>query len=511
MGNDIQGNRAAFRMKFDINSGTVLLYVLAAAVRDDGAVITWGSPTVFDAQGMQALTAFVSALANTGTTPGSTRIGVKAKAGANELISIANGTLQTALEALVTGTDALVKSLADMLEGHMDDDNHAHPASGITLVDAGNRISSSTVEGALQELSGEGRTTETVKSVDTKATATANAFLFQHDPAAGFHKPGTYQPFGDQASTQDYWRLAHSFIGDGFPIRLYVRNINPGTPGDEMTLHGVRNLRIVLNAAMTTPGYWYKDDADKAATAIDFGVGGITLLTRSSGLDREWSEDQWNKSGQLEPHILTLGLNMLIADARELWAEADAFCAAAMKIGSSELNRRIDAKEALPTSGMQLGDLCMKADGSLWQYQVDTATSANAWVKIAVINGNGQLEATSLKFGTIRLRSGATLPSGEQTPGDVFVRTTDGAIYKFVEVVGWTELIALDADGRVQASGGFGFGASKPTFTSGAGAKSGTEAGVSSGSLFVRTDAPTGTSGYYVYNTIDGWKQLAVV
>ena len=147
----IKGTLAAMRITFDVNTGLYAIYKRPAGTYADGGVIDWEDPILsLDDDGIVQLKALAAALAATTPVPGSSMVGVKAKTGANGLLSIANGTLQTALEKLVTDGDAGLKSLGDLISGHVNEDEDAHVAGAVSFADS--QFSAETVAAALIEL-----------------------------------------------------------------------------------------------------------------------------------------------------------------------------------------------------------------------------------------------------------------------------------------------------------------------------------------------------------------------
>jgi len=130
----IKGALAALRETFDVNTGIFAIFKRAAGTYADGGVIDWEDPILsLDDNGIVQLKLLIDALAATTPVPGSSMLGVKAKVGANSLLSIASGTLQTALEKLITDGDSGLKLLGDLINGHVNDNENAHAAGAISF------------------------------------------------------------------------------------------------------------------------------------------------------------------------------------------------------------------------------------------------------------------------------------------------------------------------------------------------------------------------------------------
>ncbi len=95
-------------------------------------------------------------------------------------------TLSTVADLAGTGrTTETVKANADDIAAHIGDTSDAHDASAISVADTGELITATTVEAALAEIVGAGRTTETIKS---NADAAAAIIAIAGTP---FRKTGT--------------------------------------------------------------------------------------------------------------------------------------------------------------------------------------------------------------------------------------------------------------------------------------------------------------------------------
>jgi hypothetical protein len=266
----IKGALTALRETFDVNTGVFAIYKRPADTYADGGEIDWEDPMLsLDENGIVQLKALADALAATTPVPGSSMLGVKAKAGANGLLSIANGTLQTALEKLITDGDFGLKALADLINGHVNDNENAHAAGAISFSDT--QYTATAVAAALIEM--------------------MTGFAYEHsipkDGVSCLHKtinwqgPATLAVFKKLFSANGLNDIAIHFGGyyDGYASTLAVGASRSAT--DDMK--------------------WSLDNASCNALAIRmaWNTGIISLLGKAAG-SAAWGDSSWSKLAEFD-------------------------------------------------------------------------------------------------------------------------------------------------------------------------------------------------------------------
>jgi len=179
----ILGARGATLELFDPNAGVVAAFVAAPGTYEDGDTITWGAPVLeYSADGILQVLGVQANLDQETADRIAADLALEEALGNHVLASenahpagaipiadagnrFAGSNVEEALQEIAGAgrTDETVKDNADDIQAHIDDPVAAHTASAIRVTDPGNRYAAGEAEAALQEIAGEGRTTETVK------------------------------------------------------------------------------------------------------------------------------------------------------------------------------------------------------------------------------------------------------------------------------------------------------------------------------------------------------------
>jgi len=161
----IHGDRGALMEQWDTNLGVVRVFVVAPGTYDDGETIEWGDPVLtYGADGIVQVQDVLDQL----------DAHVRESIAAHQAFAISiidfderyeADDVESALQEIAGDgrTAETVKGNADTIRAHIVEDDTAHPASAIHVVDMGSRFAGEDVEAALQEIAGASRTTETVK------------------------------------------------------------------------------------------------------------------------------------------------------------------------------------------------------------------------------------------------------------------------------------------------------------------------------------------------------------
>ena len=180
----IQGGRGALLEKWDPNDCLLNVYFVSAGEYEDGDTIDWGEPVLtYGHEGIVQLEAVDSKLdqeiadrqAETQALGDAIDAHLADPEDAHDAdaVSVADRLDQFTAENVETvlselagegRTTETVKGNADEILAHTEASHAAHAAAAISILDGGDRYSSGSVEGALQEIAGEDRTTETVKA-----------------------------------------------------------------------------------------------------------------------------------------------------------------------------------------------------------------------------------------------------------------------------------------------------------------------------------------------------------
>ena len=159
------GDRGSLLEQWDPNLGVVSVFVVAPGTYEDGDMIDWGDPVL--AYGADGIVQIQEALDQ---LDAHVRESIAAhQAFAIQIIDFDEryeaDDVESALQEIAGDgrTAETVKGNADTIREHIVEDDTAHLASAIHVVDMGSRFAGEDVEAALQEIAGAGRTTETVK------------------------------------------------------------------------------------------------------------------------------------------------------------------------------------------------------------------------------------------------------------------------------------------------------------------------------------------------------------
>jgi len=180
----VLGARGATLELFDPNAGVVAAFIAAPGTYADGDTVNWGAPVLeYNAEGIlqvlgvqanldQEIADRIAAVQAVQDALGDHIIGPGPAHPATKLVIFDTGnrytgeTVEEALQEIAGAgrTTETVKGNADDTQAHIDDPASAHTASAIRVLDPGGRYSAGEAESALQEIAGDGRTTETVKA-----------------------------------------------------------------------------------------------------------------------------------------------------------------------------------------------------------------------------------------------------------------------------------------------------------------------------------------------------------
>ena len=168
----LRGSVATTRTLFNPNTGVFAAWIVPPGTYGDDDPITWGAPAFeYSADGvLQILTHIGKA------------VGAHA-ASAISILDTANRYTAAEVEAAlqeIAGVGRVaetVKNNAAGLLAHVDDPASAHLATAIHVNDLTDRYTAVTVEGALQEIAGAGRTAETVKGNAADVSTNADAIV----------------------------------------------------------------------------------------------------------------------------------------------------------------------------------------------------------------------------------------------------------------------------------------------------------------------------------------------
>jgi len=161
----LHGDRGALLEQWNPNLGVVQVFVVAPGTYEDGETIDWGDPVLsYGADGIDQVQDALDQL----------DAHVRESIGAHQAFAISiidfderyeADDVESALQEIAGDgrTAESVKGNADTIREHIVEDDSAHLASAIHMVDMGSRFTGEDVEAALQEIAGSGRTTETVK------------------------------------------------------------------------------------------------------------------------------------------------------------------------------------------------------------------------------------------------------------------------------------------------------------------------------------------------------------
>jgi len=161
----IHGARGALLERWDPNLGVVKVFVVAPGTYEDGETIDWSDPVLsYGADGIVQVQEVLDQL----------DAHVRESIAAHQAFAISiidfddryeADDVESALQEIAGDgrTAETVKGNADTIREHIVQDDTAHLASAIHVVDMGSRFAGEDVEAALQEIAGAGRTTETVK------------------------------------------------------------------------------------------------------------------------------------------------------------------------------------------------------------------------------------------------------------------------------------------------------------------------------------------------------------
>jgi len=347
----IKGALAAMRMTFDVNTGIYAVYKRPAGTYADGGVIDWEDPLFsLDDTGIMQLKMFADALAATTPSPGSSMLGVKAKTGANALLSIASGDLQTALEKLITDGDAGLKALGDLISGHVNIATDAHTASAISLLDSVDQFAAANVEAALAEVMSGFAKEHILPASDADSK---HKTLHWADPVLG--APRLLADAGGGMSVSHY--------------RQYFDGVS---------------LWLVVNAYMdaANSNKWTLDRSNMPALAVFIkpATSQMHMARKASG-SAPWTDSDWDKQIDMQAALIALNqdveidgdmdcttANVTTLNATDVNATSLRGASVELGTGGPKILKGVGAPSDSPGVVAPVGSLYIKTDtGKLYQ------------------------------------------------------------------------------------------------------------------------------------------------